>query len=363
MYWYEINDVSAVPSPSLIVYKDRLEENIRKMVTMIGEVDRLRPHVKTHKMKEVSALLMAQGVTKFKCATLAEAMMLAEVGAKEVHIAYPLVGPDIYTFAKLIKTFNLTNFSFNIDNHKNYEEVVNALKLAEVTADVYIDVDVGMHRTGVRYDRLENLVELCSDNKYPIAGLHIYDGHITDQDLTKRLKRCDEAYAPVKRFRQQQAAKGKTYQVIAGGSLSFSYYSDIKDVECSPGTFVFWDKGYLDLCPEQPFELAASILGRVISCPSDDTYCMDIGYKAIASENPIERRLYALIGGGLVKCSILVHSEEHLVIHLPDHKLALGDPIYFISHHICPTVALYEKSNIVSEYNIIDQWKVNRGRI
>lgn len=363
MHWYEINNVSSIASPSLIIYKDRLEANIRKMTAMFDDVNRLRPHVKTHKMKEVSELLMAEGVRKFKCATLAEATMLAEIGAKEVHLAYTLVGPDINTFVNLVKTFEETNFSFNIDDHYNYEEVVKALKEKDAFADVYIDVDVGMSRTGISPEYLGSLVELCSHSKYPVVGLHIYDGHITDKDLTVRLKRCEEAYAPIKSFREREEKRGKYYKLIAGGSLSFPYYKDIQDVECSPGTFVFWDKGYFDLCAEQPFEYAALVLGRVISRPSEGGYCVDVGYKAIASENPIERRLYALIDGEIVNCSILVHSEEHLVIHLPKNELRLGDPVFFIPHHICPTVALYDTAQVVVGNVLIDKWKVVRCRI
>ena len=48
--WYKIANTDEVNSPALLVYPDRIEANIRKMIEIAGSADRLRPHVKTHKM-------------------------------------------------------------------------------------------------------------------------------------------------------------------------------------------------------------------------------------------------------------------------------------------------------------------------
>ena len=94
--WFEVSNAAEVPSPSLLVYPDRIEENIRRMVAMVnGDAARLRPHMKTHKMPEVITLHLKHGITKFKCATIAEAEMTAGAGAPEVLLAYPPVGPNI----------------------------------------------------------------------------------------------------------------------------------------------------------------------------------------------------------------------------------------------------------------------------
>src|SRR5688572_7069434 len=77
--WYEIANVAAVDSPALLVYPDRIEENIRRMVAIVGgRRERLRPHIKTHKMPDIVRLQLAQGINKCKCATIAEAEMAAQ---------------------------------------------------------------------------------------------------------------------------------------------------------------------------------------------------------------------------------------------------------------------------------------------
>src|SRR5439155_1594597 len=91
--WHEVLNASEVPSPCLLIYPDRVRENIHRMIPIAGGVERLRPHMKTHKMAEVIRMQMEQGITKFKCATIAEAEMTAAAGADDVLLAYEPVGP------------------------------------------------------------------------------------------------------------------------------------------------------------------------------------------------------------------------------------------------------------------------------
>ena len=93
--WFEVTDVAALPSPALLVYRERVEENVRRMVAMAGGAGRLRPHIKTHKMREMIELQLGLGITKFKCATIAEAEMAAGAGVPDLLLAYQPVGPNV----------------------------------------------------------------------------------------------------------------------------------------------------------------------------------------------------------------------------------------------------------------------------
>src|SRR5438876_9665188 len=93
--WYAVANLEQIPSPSLLVYRDRVEENIRRMIARAGGTGRLRPHVKTHKMAEVGRLHLLAGITRFKCATIAEAEMLGRCEAPDVLLAYQPVGPNM----------------------------------------------------------------------------------------------------------------------------------------------------------------------------------------------------------------------------------------------------------------------------
>src|SRR5260370_12769731 len=63
------------------------------MAAIAGGVERLRPHIKTHKLPEILRLHQALGITKFKCATIGEAEMAGQCGAPDGLLAFPPVGP------------------------------------------------------------------------------------------------------------------------------------------------------------------------------------------------------------------------------------------------------------------------------
>src|SRR5471030_1403709 len=100
--WYTIKDIDKLDTPALVVYPDRVQQNIATAKEMIGDVSRLRPHVKTYKNREVTAMLLDAGITKFKCATIAEAEMLGMCKAPDVLLAYQPSGPKLDRFIELI---------------------------------------------------------------------------------------------------------------------------------------------------------------------------------------------------------------------------------------------------------------------
>ncbi|MCR6719923.1 MAG: hypothetical protein NVV59_06400 [Chitinophagaceae bacterium] len=127
-------------------------------------------------------------------------------------------------------------------------------------------------------------------------------------------------------------------------------------MECSPGTFVYWDRGYQLGCPEQPFEPAAFLLTRVISHPTENTWCLDLGHKSVAAESEISKRVYFPELEGYTPVS---QSEEHLVLESRNNASALqpGDVVTGVPWHICPTVALYERVICVENGNVSGEWQ------
>src|SRR4029078_1169415 len=116
MNWYEIDNAWSIDTPALLIYKERLQQNIDTAISMAGKPTSLRPHIKTNKSKEVCKILMAAGVVKFKCATIAEAEVLGNIKAKEVLLAYQPVGPKVDRLLNLIKHYTDTRFSCLVDN-------------------------------------------------------------------------------------------------------------------------------------------------------------------------------------------------------------------------------------------------------
>lgn len=99
---------------------------------------------------------------------------------------------------------------------------------------------------------------------------------------------------------------------------------------------------------------------RVISIPDADTICTDLGHKSIAAENPFPRVYFLNLPGA----EPIGQSEEHLMLRVPDTSLfAVGDVLYGVPVHICPTVALYDVAKVVENGRITDTWRIiARGR-
>lgn len=354
--WYEPVNINEYDSPALLLYPSRIKENIVKLVERV-DVRFIRPHVKTNKTGEVCALMMEAGIEKFKAATIAEAEMLAMIKAHDVLLAYPPTVPKIKRLIRLIQKYPDTQFSCLVDNENTTVAISDLFTSANLTARVYIDINLGMNRTGVRPENAITLFEkLHSTPALDILGLHAYDGHIKDRDINIRTEDCLRAFEPVSKLKHAlEEVVGHSTTLIAGGSPTCFIHAAAGNRECSPGTFVFWDKGYSENLPEQPFDWAALIVSRIISIPAADMICIDLGYKSVASENPLPR-VYFLNAPEAVPTA---HSEEHLVLKVPDSaKFNQGDILYGVPWHICPTVALYDNALIVENNTIVDSWEV-----
>jgi D-threonine aldolase len=356
---YNIHNINELDSPALLVFPEIVKYNIKKAVEMIGDVSRLRPHIKTHKTIEVIKLCQAEGIKKFKCATIAEAELLGICEAKDTLLAYQPIGPKAIRFSKLIEKYPKTAFSCLIDSL----EVANALSKLGMKTDhifsVYMDVNIGQNRTGIEPDFAKNLVEkLANIPNIKLMGVHAYDGHIHDENFDNRQKEADKVYMVAQNVRLvAEKIVGAELNLIMSGSPTYSIHCNRKNIECSPGTFVFWDKGYANICQEMPFLPAVFAVTRVVSLPNSTHICTDLGHKSIAPENVLSRRVYFENAEDL---TFISQSEEHLVLKANEgHSYKIGDVFYGIPIHICPTIALHEKLYIVENEQLTgDTWKV-----
>ena len=353
--WFLIKDIEKLDSPALVIYTERVKENIGILKSMINDVSRLRPHVKTHKSREAIMLMLEAGINKFKCATIAEAEVLGICSALDVLLAYQPVGPKLERFITLIKVFQGTKFSCLVDNTVEAEHISKAALENKITIPVYIDLNIGMNRTGIIPAGAPELYEYCSNLPgIKLMGIHAYDGHIHDNDISVRLQKVNEALVKVELLRQYVKERGYPEPtIIAGGSPTFPIHA-VGTFECSPGTFIYWDRGYSLNCTEQPFLTAALVISRVISLPDETKLCLDLGHKSISAENELNKRIFFLNAPELI---FVAHSEEHLVVDAgKDHHYQIGDVLYGLPYHVCPTIALYERAITIENNKTSGEW-------
>lgn len=356
--WYAVRQAETIDSPALLIYPERIGHNIRKMLEIAGGADRLRPHIKTHKMAEIIRMQQKAGIRKFKCATLAEAELLARCGAGDVLVAYPLTGPGPERLAGLQKEYPNTRFSCLVDHPATLAALDRAAASAGVRLGVFMDLNVGMNRTGIRPEAGAEALyrRMVGAGSLDCRGVHVYDGHVRNPDPEEREAACDRDFRKAETL--VAALRGEGLQVptvIAGGSPTFPFHAKREGVELSPGTTLLWDARYGEQFPEMPFLPAAAVLCRVISKPAPGIFCLDLGHKAVAAEMDFPRVFLPQ----LPEHTQIGQSEEHLVIESgAADTLPPGAVFYAIPMHICPTVIKYPEALTVEKGAVTGAWKI-----
>lgn len=359
---FRLRDPSGVASPALLFSKDAIRHNIYRIVQRAGGPERLRPHVKTHKTRQIVRMELDAGITKHKAATIAEAEMLAQEGAPDILVAYPLVGPAAARFAKLIRKYPEARFSTTVDHETAAEGLSTALGKEGVRAEVLLDVDVGQHRTGLPagehafavYQAVTRLPNLIA------GGLQVYDGHNHQEALGDREAAAMARFEQVLEFRDRLLDAGLPVpRLVLGGTPTMAVYAKVElpGVELSPGTSVLHDHGYGSRFADMnDFRMAAAMLCRVISKPTATRLTLDLGYKAVAADPPSGKRVRMV---DVEESQQVLHNEEHLVLETPEAaRYGLGDVLYAIPYHVCPTCALYQEAVVVENGEVVDVWPI-----
>ena len=358
---YQIDDTSRIISPAMILYREALEANLDAMIRIAGDPGRLRPHCKTHKMPQVTKIELARGIKKHKCATFAEAEMLADAGARDIFLAYNLVGPNIGRALEFVKKFPDVSFQVAADHPGPIGALGQTFAAAGRSIEVLLDLDVGQHRTGVPAgpQAVELYGYIAGTPGLLPGGFHVYDGHQHQTSLAERAAAVNAEWDRVIALRDQVVKLGRNVpRIICGGTGSFPIYAAKQDptIELSPGTCVFNDAGYSEMFPDLVFKPATAILTRVISRPTADRVTLDLGYKAVASDPPAGKRLTLI---DLPDAEHVLQNEEHLVIRTDRAgEFQPGDELFAIPRHICPSVALHKQVYVVSHGKVVDRWDV-----
>jgi D-threonine aldolase len=363
---YAVRDPSELLSPGILLYRNLIRQNLQTMIAMARGADRLRPHVKTHKMAEIVRMAESMGIRKHKCATLAEAEMVAAAGGADVLVSYPLIGPNLKRFMNLVRGYRNTRFRATVDDPDSARALSAAVAGLERPVPVLVDLEIGMGRTGIDpgepaaelYALVDRLPNLVAD------GLHAYDGHIHDTDIQERRKATQFGIERVLALRDRLLKRGQDVpRVVLGGTPTLPIHAELEipGVECSPGTVMLHDHSYATRYPDLPFTPAALLLTRVISRPRAGRLCLDLGHKAVAADPSGARARFLDIDDARP----VMHSEEHLVIET-DHagEFAIGTPLLAVPTHVCPTIALHRRVDVIEDGEFVGRWEVTaRDRV
>ncbi|MFN3242226.1 MAG: alanine racemase [Planctomycetota bacterium] len=336
-------------TPTLVVYLERVRENLQRMIDYCGSVDRWRPHLKTTKIPEVWRELLRAGVRQFKCATTREAAVMADVAARageqiDLLVAYPHRGPSLHRLGEIAAAATHANLSVLVEDPSLVVELPAQL-------GVFVDVNPGMNRTGVPIGAFDQVLAIARGAAERFRGLHFYDGHLHEPDLAQRRQRIFDGYRQLLEIVAGLDVQGVSVaEVVTAGTpafhhaLGFEGFAHVPFVHrVSPGTVVFHDARSELENPDVSLVPAALVLTRVISHPASDIATCDAGSKSVAAEAG-DPCAFVLGRGGL---AAMAPSEEHLPMRCSGERPARGTELLLVPRHVCPTVNLAEQVVLV----------------
>ncbi|MDR2376071.1 MAG: alanine racemase, partial [Treponema sp.] len=252
---YHLAGEEGIESPALIYYRDIIEENLEKTIRLAGGVDRLWPHVKTHKMEALVRMQARRGIRRFKCATIAEAEMCARAGGEHILLSYPLVGPNIGRFIRLGEIYGEALFYAIGDDREQLARLAEAARMAGREIPVLIDVNLGMNRTGSALEELEALCLDCAALEgLRLMGFHAYDGHFSIPLREERERAVEGVMLRLGKITETLKARGLDLPLlVAGGTPTFPCHARGKTGYFSPGTCFVQDWGYASKYPDLDF--------------------------------------------------------------------------------------------------------------
>jgi D-serine deaminase-like pyridoxal phosphate-dependent protein len=345
--------LDALDSPQLLIDLDTLDGNLQRMQqALAGKGIDLRVHFKSLKCGGLAKYLAQRGVTRFLCAKLNEAEILADTGLTDVFIANQIVGP--IKLERLARLAARAQVRVCVDDAANIEALSQICQAHGCGLGVLIEIDIGMGRCGVEPGaRALELARLITQSPgLEFAGLQGYDGHLQMlPDATERRSRAEAGLDRLLATRRTIEEAGLPVRVVTGAGTGTWEFATAHPAltEIQPGSFLLMDCAYHAVRPE--FGCALSIRATVVS-RRPDWYVLDAGSKAISKDfgMPVIK--------GRPQDRVVKLAEEHTRVDTEDAAIHVGDRVEVLPAHCCATMNLHRSCIAVRGSRIEAYWPI-----
>ena len=349
---YRVTGLEEVLTPALIVYPEAIESNITTVLNLLGgDAGRWRVHIKTAKLAYTLRMLIENGVGHFKCATTLELLTACENGAKDVLLAYPMVGANARRVREIAEKFPQARVSILCENEEQARQWTGS------RIGIFLDINPGMNRTGIEQGHAEQIARLAQRVRaagLEFRGLHYYDGQFAGVEESERASAAHRGYDQLLRIVDELEGSGvQVPEVITAGTPTLPCsltYADFRGKafvhRVSPGTIVYGDATSLAQLPhEWNLRPAVLVAARVVSQPCAGKITCDAGHKAVSADAGVPTCVVV----GHPELTPLAPSEEHLPMAVQEGAGAppVGEILYLLPRHVCPTVNNFDEALIV----------------
>ncbi len=347
--------IEDLDTPTLLLDRAASDRNLAKMAQFFADrKSKLRPHFKNHKCVTLAKRQLAAGnAVGITCAKLGEAEILADHGVTNLLIANQVVGAvKVRRLAELAKRARV---AVAVDHLDQVEAISRAAVAAGSTVHLLVEVDIGMGRCGLPPG--ESVVELAKQIvKFPgvqLDGIQAYEGHLVNViDRDQRRSQSQAAMQLAIDTRRLLEKSGIPVTCLSGcSSATYDSTGAMDGVdEIQAGSYATMDRQYYRLAPE--FEIAMSLLVRVISRPTADKAVLDVGVKGAGGEFGVP---------GIKDYPDVVVpfflAEEHVVVN-NSPNWSIGQPLHLIPSHACTTCNLHREFVVHENGRVVDVWPI-----
>ena len=357
-----------IDQPTLLVDEDIARRNIIRMATRAKDNDVLfRPHFKTHQSAEVGEWFREYGVSRITVSSVEMAEYFALHGWQDITIAFSM---NIRQLARIEKLACNIHLGVLVENRI---EVESLSVLQGCAVDVWVKVDVGNNRTGLDWQNLDAISNLCRQitdaPTLVLKGLLTHSGHTYKAGSREEV--CvifREGIDRLNFLRIELKKRGfNDLQISAGDTPGCSLCEDWSGAdELRPGNFVFYDaQQYVaGVCTFN--DIAAAVACPVVAKHQDRREVILYGGAIHLSKDYQmmgEEKSYGLVclaendrwGKPIPAAIVKSLSQEHGVVRIPGEEfdsINIGDLLFVIPAHSCLTV------QVLRRYFTLQGWEI-----
>ena len=291
---YCVADPDALETPTMLLFQDMMDHNIRSVCEMVGGGQNLIAHVKTHKSEAVARKQVEAGIDGFKCATLKELETVLQAGARKAILSYPQVQER-----KIERLCDLaSSYPGRVDrHHRQYPRFTSTCWPPSPHAENSRCARcwIWMPACTVRELDSARMPQSCIGKSTHTSSYSHPDFTCTTDTITlatrfNARRQRSETSSRFGSFSSRSSRRGCPFRAWSpAAAFSFAYYARTEGMYGSPGTFIYWDAGFSTAMPDIPFRCAALILTQVVDrYPDAGTITTDLGYKGISGDLPVE---------------------------------------------------------------------------
>jgi D-serine deaminase-like pyridoxal phosphate-dependent protein len=361
-----------LPTPALLLDLDVVERNLRRMAgraTALGVM--LRPHVKTHKCIELAERQRSLGATGITVSTLYEARAFAAHGFDDITWAFPVILSRLAELRELASRITLRVVA-------DSPEAVDALgRLAADLArplHVWLKVDCGYHRAGVDPAAPEALLlaeRIARSPALIFDGILSHSGHAYHGKSREEIAAvAEEERAVMTGFAARLREAGIPVPDVSVGStpamMAVAHLDGV--TEARPGNYVFFDFTQVALGSCRVRDCGVTVLASVVSHRRGEDCCIvDAGALALSKDTGPGQtmgEIFSDYGAGTLypDARLVALSQEHGTVQAPGDPLPVGSRLRILPNHSCLTAACFDEYQIVRGVEVVDRWKIWRGR-